>query len=232
MKPRLISFKLCPFVQRAAIALQYKTVEYDFEYIDLANPPEWFLKISPLKKVPLLLVEDHVIFESTVINEYIDEAYPNKLHPSDLILRAHNRSWIEFGNGCMWSAFHLSVKEKEEDFNNVLDDLLNKFDQIEKAIGGAPFFNGSEFSLVDSSYAPLFQRLEYLDELRPGILDKRRHPRINAWKESLLTLNAVQRSAVPEIKQLYHELLWKRQGYISQFLDEEKYGKNSEKRIY
>ncbi|RJG13569.1 glutathione S-transferase family protein [Pseudomonas cavernicola] len=232
MKPRLISFKLCPFVQRAAIALQYKTVEYDIEYIDLANPPEWFLKISPLKKVPLLLVEDHVIFESTVINEYIDEAYPNKLHPSDLILRAHNRSWIEFGNGCTWSAFHLSVKEKEEDFNNVLDDLLNKFDQIEKAIGGAPFFNGSKFSLVDSSYAPLFQRLEYLDELRPGILDKKRHPRINAWKESLLTLNAVQRSAVPEIKELYHELLWKRQGYISQFLDEEKYGKNSEKRIY
>jgi len=212
--------------------LQYKNVEYDIDYVDLANPPEWFLKLSPLKKVPLLLVENHVIFESTAINEYIDEAYPNKLHPSNLVLRAHNRSWIEFGNVCTWSAFHLSVKEKEEDFNNALDDLLNKFDQIEKAIGGTPFFNGSEFSLVDASYAPLFQRLKYLDELKPGILDEKRHLRINIWKENLLTLNAVQQSCVPEIKALYHELLWKRQGFISQFLDKTKFERPVAKGIY
>lgn len=214
------------------IALQYKAVEYDLDYVDLANPPEWFLNLSPLKKVPLLLVENHVIFESTVINEYIDEAYPNKLHPSNLISRAHNRSWIEFGNVCTWSAFHLSVKEKEEDFNNVLDDLLNKFDQLEKTIGGSPFFNGAEFTLVDVSYAPLFQRLQYLEELRPGILDKKRHPRINAWKETLLALNTVQQSCVPEIKELYYELLWKRQGFISQFLDKTKYERPVVKSIY
>ena len=177
-------------------------------------------------------MEDQVIFESTAINEYIDEAYPNKLHPSNIILRAHNRSWIEFGNVCTWSAFHLSIRETEEDFNNVLDDLLNKFDQLEKAIGYTPFFNGSEFSLVDVSYAPLFQRLEYLDELRPEILDEKRHPRINIWKENLLTLNAVQRSCVPEIKELYHELLWKRQGFISQFLDKAKYERPVAKSIY
>ena len=232
MKPSLTSFKLCPFVQKVAIALQYKAVEYDIDYVDLANPPEWFLKLSPLKKVPLLRVEDHVIFESTVINEYIDEAYPNKLHPSSLILRAYNRSWIEFGNVCTWSAFHLSVKEKEEDFNNVLDDLLNKFDQLEKAIIGTPFFNGAEFSLVDASYAPLFQRLKYLDELKPGILDEKRHPRISTWKEHLLSLNAVQQSAVPELNELYHELLWKRQGFISRFLDKTKFAKPVPKSIY
>ena len=219
-------------MQRAAIALQYKAVEFDIDYVDLANPPEWFLKLSPLKKVPLLRVQDHVIFESVVINEYIDEAYPNKLHPSDLILRAHNRSWIEFSNACMWSAFHLSVKEEMEDFNNVLDDLLLKFDQVERAIGGTPFFNGGEFSLVDVSYAPLFQRLAYLDELRPGILEKKRHPRIDIWKENLLALDAVQRSCVPEIKELYHQLLWKRQGLISRFLDKTKYEKPVEKGIY
>ena len=49
MKPKLISFKLCPFVQRAAIALRYKAIEYDIDYVDLANPPEWFLKLTPLK---------------------------------------------------------------------------------------------------------------------------------------------------------------------------------------
>lgn len=232
MKPTLVSFKLCPFVQRAAIALQCKAVEYNIEYVELANPPQWFLKLSPLKKVPLLQVGDHIIFESTVINEYIDEAYPNRLHPDDLILRALNRAWIEFGNDCTWSAFHLSAEEEEEDFDHVLDDMWNRFDQIERAVVGAPFFNGRELSLVDVSYAPLFQRLEYLDELRAGILDEKRHPRINIWKQNLLALDAVRQSCVPEVKELYHELIWKRQGFISQFLDATKFEKRIEKSIY
>ena len=50
MRLKLVSFKACPFVQRVAITLQYKGIDYDIEYIDLANPPEWFIAISPLKK--------------------------------------------------------------------------------------------------------------------------------------------------------------------------------------
>lgn len=231
MKPKLISFKLCPFVQRATIVLEYKMVEYDIEYIDLANPPDWFVDLSPLKKVPVLLVGDNVIFESTVINECLDEAYPNQLHPQDIILRAKNRSWIEFGSECMWSAFHLSVKETEAEFNEVRNGLLNKFDQIEKAVK-APFFNGDVFSLVDASYAPLLQRLEYLDELRPGIFDASRHPKIDIWMNSLLKLDAVRKSCVPEIKELYHEQLRKRQGFISTFLDKTTHGQETRKSIY
>ena len=96
MPLKLVSFKACPFVQRVAITLQYKGIDYDIEYIDLGSPPEWFLAISPLKKVPLLIVDGTVIFESVVINEYIDEVYPPKLHPEDSLMKAINRSWIEF----------------------------------------------------------------------------------------------------------------------------------------
>jgi glutathione S-transferase len=212
--------------------LQYKSIEYDIEYIDLAAPPAWFLNMSPLKKVPLLIAEGHVIFESTVINEYIDEAYPNKLHPANLILRAQNRSWIELGNRCTRDAFLLSVKETQEDFMAVLDGLLKKFDRLEMAIAGMPFFNGNAFSLVDATYAPLFQRLDYLNEIRPGIWNEVRHPRITAWKENLLGLDAVRQSTVPEIKALYHELLRKRQGYISRFLGQTKSGETVAKSLY
>lgn len=232
MKPRLISFKLCPFVQRAAIALEYKAVEYEITYIDLADPPQWFLDLSPLHKVPLLLVEDNVIFESTVINEYIDEAYPDRLHPDNLILRAQNRSWIEFGNACMWSLLDLSVKQSETEFNGVVDELKEKFDHLEAEVTGTPFFNGNDFSLVDADYAPLLQRLGYLDELRPGILDRVRHPKINAWGDHLMTLDAVRRSTVAEIKELYFAMLAKRQGYISGFLDRTKYARPAEKSVY
>ncbi|MEH6578164.1 MAG: glutathione S-transferase family protein [Amphritea sp.] len=232
MKPRLISFKLCPFVQRAVIALQAKGIEYDVEYIDLAAPPQWFLDISPLKKVPLLLIGDDVIFESAVINEYIDEAYANKLHPQDLVLRAKNRSWIEFGNACMWSVFHLSVKQTQQEIDEVLTDMWSKFDQIERALNATPYFNGFEFSLVDASYAPLFQRLEYLEELTPGIFDKQRHPRINAWKDILLAEAVVKRSTVVDIKALYLESLWKRQGYMARYLDADKYDQSITKSTY
>lgn len=232
MQPRLVSFKLCPFVQRVAIVLNQKAIAYDIEYIELANPPDWFLRLSPFKKVPLLQVENQAILDSTAINEYLEEAYPNKLHPRDLVLRAINRSWIEQSNQSTWSAFHLSVKETENEFISVRDDLFEQFDKLEPSIVGFPFFNGAEFSLVDASYAPLLQRLDFLNEVRPGVLDSQRHPKIVAWKDMLLQHKAVKNSCVPNLKELYDELLWKRQGYISSFLDKTKYDPNVQKGVH
>ena len=73
---KLISHKLCPYVQRAVIALTEKGVAFERVDIDLANKPEWFLGISPLGKTPVLLVGDVPIFESAVILEYLEETQP------------------------------------------------------------------------------------------------------------------------------------------------------------
>mgnify|MGYP001028109573 FL=1 len=232
MTPKLVSFKVCPFVQRVAITLQYKGIDYDIEYIDLGSPPEWFLAISPLKKVPLLIVDNTVIFESAVINEYIDEAYQPMLHPEDLLLKAINRSWIEFSSNISLYTFELTIKEKKNDFENILEELLKGFDLVEDYLYAKPFFNGEQFSLVDSSYAPIFQRLEFLAQIYKPIISSKRHPKLVKWKDSLLSLNAVKRSTVEEIQNLYYQLLWTRQGYISQFLSEREYGKRPTKRVY
>jgi len=232
MTPKLVSFKVCPFVQRVAITLQYKGIDYDIEYIDLGSPPEWFLAISPLKKVPLLIVDNTVIFESAVINEYIDEAYQPVLHPEDLLLKAINRSWIEFSSNISLYTFELTIKEKKNDFENILEELLKGFDLVEDYLYAKPFFNGEQFSLVDSSYAPIFQRLEFLAQIYKPIISSKRHPKLVKWKDSLLSLNTVKRSTVEEIQNLYYQLLWTRQGYISQFLSEREYGKRPTKRVY
>ncbi len=76
---KLISHKLCPYVQRAVIALTEKGVPFERIDIDLANKPEWFLKISPLGKTPVLVVGDHAIFESAVILEYLEETQGSSL---------------------------------------------------------------------------------------------------------------------------------------------------------
>ena len=232
MTLKLVSFKACPFVQRVAITLQYKGIDYDIEYIDLGNPPEWFLAISPLKKVPLLIVDGTVIFESAVINEYIDEAYPPMLHPDDLLMKAINRSWIEFCNNISLYTFRLTIKEKKNDFEDTLELLLNDLDLVEDYLKAKPFFNGEHFSLVDSSYAPVFQRLEFLAQIYKPIIVSKRHPKLTQWKDNLLSLKAVERSTLAEIKNLYYQLLWTRQGYISQFLSEREYGKRSTKSLY
>ena len=97
----LISHRLCPYVQRAVIALAEKGVPFERVDIDLANKPDWFLALSPLGKTPVLLVGDVPIFESAVILEYLEETQPKPLHPADPLRRAEHRAWIEFGSAVL-----------------------------------------------------------------------------------------------------------------------------------
>ena len=91
-KLELISFKLCPFVQRAVIVLKHKNIDFDITYIDLNDQPDWFKAISPLGQVPLLKVGGEVLFESTVIQEYVDEVTPPSIQPADPLVKAKNRA--------------------------------------------------------------------------------------------------------------------------------------------
>jgi len=101
----LVSHNLCPYVQRAAIALAEKRVAFAKVYVDLSDKPDWFRAISPLGKVPLLRVAsgggEQVIFESAVILEYLEETQANPLHPDHPLDRARHRSWIEFGSALL-----------------------------------------------------------------------------------------------------------------------------------
>src|SRR6195256_3653642 len=93
----LVSFKTCPWVQRAAIVLREKKVDFEFRHIEPDNRPDWFLAISPHKKVPVLRIDDKVsLFESNAINEYLDETITPRLHPEDPIERAINRAWTDY----------------------------------------------------------------------------------------------------------------------------------------
>ena len=103
----LVSHLLCPYVQRAAIALMEKEVPFERVVVDLANRPAWFTAISPLGKVPLLRVPrpgggESILFESNVICEYLEESQPGvRLHPEDALERAQHRAWMEFGSAIL-----------------------------------------------------------------------------------------------------------------------------------
>ena len=152
----LVSFKLCPFVQRSIIVLKEKQVEFDIRYIDLRNKPQWFLDISPTGKVPVLQVDDQVLFESSAINEYLDEEFSPQLHPADSLTRARNRAWIEMANQLSSSQFGFTMAKEEPSYHQNIDKTHAVLQQLERQMGEGPFFNGPEFALIDAAFAPFF----------------------------------------------------------------------------
>src|ERR1700704_5402602 len=114
---KLISHQLCPYVQRAVIALTEKGVAFERIDIDLSSKPDWFLGISPLGKTPVLQVGDKAIFESAVILEYLEETQPKPLHPADPLTRAEHRGWIEFGSTILNDIAGVYAAQDEATFN-------------------------------------------------------------------------------------------------------------------
>src|SRR6266550_6314665 len=152
---KLISHKLCPYVQRAVIALTEKGVPFERVDIDLANKPDWFLKISPLGKVPVLRVAtgegETVLFESNVICEYIEDTQGGaKLHPQDPLVRAQHRAWMEFGSTILSELWGLETTGDPAVFESKRQAVAAKFARVEAALGAGPFFAGEAFSLVDA----------------------------------------------------------------------------------
>src|SRR5215468_1657589 len=129
----LVSYDLCPYVQRAAIALAEKGVDFHRIDVDLSDKPEWFRAISPLGKVPLLRVGDDVLFESAAIVEYIEETTPNPLHPRDPIERAKHRAWMEFGSSVLADIWVLETTPDPAAFAARRDSFMDKFKQLERA---------------------------------------------------------------------------------------------------
>jgi glutathione S-transferase len=194
----LISFKLCPFVQRSVITLEEKGVPYTITYIDLNEKPKWFTDISPLGKVPVLRVDDTVIFESAVINEYIEETTGGGMHPADPIARAHNRAWIEFSSTIIMDSYQMLMAPSETLAREKGELTRGKLARLEAQVKG-PLFNGADFSLVDAAVAPLLQRLAWYQAAVPSFDFYRGLPKVAAWRDALFARPAFQRSTVPEI---------------------------------
>ncbi len=197
MKLELISFPICPFVQRAVITLRYKQVDFEITYIDLAGPPAWFAELSPFRKVPVLRVAgQHAIFESAVIDEYLDEITPGALLPADALQRALDRSWIEFGTACLLAFSAMVHANNVADYEAARQALKDKVAWLERALGEGPYFNGKDISLVDFAYAPLFFRCNELG-LEDVIYPADDLPRTAAWAAGLVAMPVV-RESVPE----------------------------------
>ena len=212
----LISHKLCPYVQRAVIALEELGVEYKRIDIDLDNPPDWFKRLSPLGKVPVMLVDDDtILFESAVIAEYINDISDGGLLATDLLEKARQRAWIEFASATLDNIAALYSASGASSFERVASQLETKWRQLEENLPETGFFNEQEFSLVDAAFAPVFRYIELFEQLldRDFLVD---FPRVNQWRQVLATRPSVVAAVRQDYPTLLLEFLAKRHSYLGQ----------------
>jgi glutathione S-transferase len=195
--------------------MRAKDVDFDVTYINLREKPDWFLKISPHGKVPVLNVNDVPLFESNAIAEYLDEVVAPRLHPEDPVKRAQNRAWTDYVPTFSGALGKINYAKSAEEVAAGIEATKPCLQRLEEAISrergnGGPFFNGSQMSLVDAAYAPFLQRFMITDAiLKTKLLDG--FPLVKAWADALLSDERVTGAVAPEFPQAYEENLERRE---------------------
>ena len=216
----LISSVTCPWVQRAVIILSAKKVPFDVTYINLRDKPDWFLKISPHGKVPVLKVidadgQETPLFESNAIGEYLEETAQPPLHPADPIKRARNRAWTDFLPTFTATINAVNYCPSNEDLPAALDAARVNLAKLETELAShtdGPYFNGPDLSLVDAAYGPFFQRHNLCDQdLQTGLLNE--FPHVKAWSDALLANETITGAVADKFPEEFDANLQRRGAY-------------------
>lgn len=211
----LVSHALCPYVQRAAIVLIEKGVPFRRRYVDLgADKPDWFKKVSPLGKTPVLLVGDAAVFESAVICEYLEETALPRLHPANALQRAQHRSWMEFGSALLNSIGTFYNAADETALAARAGEIHARFVQIEAALGDGPYFAGESFSIVDAVFGPVFRYFDVFDAIGDfGFFEGL--PKVQHWRRALAMRPSIVEAALPDYPNLLGTFLLDRRSALS-----------------
>ena len=168
----LFSFEACPYAQRTRMMMIEKDIEFSLTEIDLSNKPDWWKKLSPHGKVPLLRHNGGIVYESRIINEYIEEVFPQPpLLPRDAMGRATARIWIDYCDTYLTPALHQLMANKNSEEERILNRknlgekfLFLEFEGIRK-MGDGPLMMGADISMIDLQYIPFMERFPCYEEL-------------------------------------------------------------------
>lgn len=192
---QLVSSATCPFAQRTRMALLEKDLPFAFTEISLDDKPDWFVALSPYGKVPLLRDGDVVLYESAVINEYLEEVFPEPaLMPADPAGRARARIWIDFANVRLIPFVYRLMMAQEPDAQTRqaarLTEALDRMEDWLGGLGAGPYWLGEALTLADLSFYPHLERFCALEHYR-GFRIPDAHVRLRDW----LTLMRARPSA-------------------------------------
>jgi len=194
-KVTLYSARACPYAHRTRLVLAEKKVQFELKEVDLQNKPAWFdQSVSAYGKVPALEHEGASIWESAVINEYLDEVFPNPpLLPNEAGRRAVARIWIDYANTRFTSAFGNVLRNPSDAATKELGEVLQFIERegLSKLASTGPYFLGASPSLVDFAFYPWFERWPALEHYR-GFALPRELPKLGRWIEAVRELESVK----------------------------------------
>ena len=200
---KVVSFKICPFVQRVTALMEAKGLDYDIEFIDLSDKPQWFLDISPNGQVPILITDDGTaLFESDAIVEYIEETYaPLRagISPED---RAKNRAWSYLAA----KNYLVQCSAQRSPSLDVLKERTGKlgkaFDRIESRLGDTPFFGGDSIGMVDIAWLTLLHRADIV-ERRTGYDFIGDRTKLKTWQKQLMSTGLAEKSVASDFEDAF-----------------------------
>ncbi|KAF9024488.1 glutathione-S-transferase [Hymenopellis radicata] len=159
----------CPFVQRTWICLEEKRLPYQYKEVNPYKKEKHFLDINPKGLVPAVEYKGRALYESLVLCEFLEDAFPSSAHPmlpADPAERAYARIWIDHIAKACVSAFMRLVQFQEPDRQDAArDELYAALRAFAGQVKG-PFFFGDEFSMVDAAIAPWIVRDHAIAEFR------------------------------------------------------------------
>jgi len=169
---QLIQAEECPFAQRTHMCLLEKGLEFERIEIDLNDKPEWFEDVSPYSKVPVLKNENDRVYESTIINEYLNEVFTEpSLMPQSPADRAAARTWVDFDNVRFVPAFYRLLLEQDQSKRQfIVDRIITNLTFLEQHgfvnDWSGPYWFGEQMSLVDLAMYPHYERIAVLEKYR------------------------------------------------------------------
>ncbi|KAF2219414.1 glutathione transferase omega-1 [Elsinoe ampelina] len=164
----------CPFVQRTWTVLEEKGIPYQYIEVNPYHKPQSLLTLNPRGLVPTLAHQNRPLYESTVISEFLEEAYPDHkphLLPSDPYERARTRIWTDFCTSRIIPAYHRFLQCQDEgQIGELRGEFLGHLKEFTKEMDKeSPFFGGKEVGLIDLVVAPWAIRLWVFDHFKGGI---------------------------------------------------------------
>ena len=160
----LYSGTTCPFSQRCRNVLYEKGMDFQIVDVDLHNKPEDLAVMNPYNQVPVLVERDLILYESNIINEYIDDRFPHpQLMPADPVMRARARLFLFRFENEMFSHVETLEKGNQRSVDKARAAIRDNLAQIAPVFAKQKYMLGDEFSMLDVAIVPLLWRLDYYD---------------------------------------------------------------------
>ena len=220
MAYELVSFELCPYVQRVRMIMLSRGIEHNVNYIDIVDPPAWFFDLSPLGQVPLLrLNEEEALFESSAICEYLNEVHGLRIWSEDPKERALERAMVGVSSACLSDLATALASEEHSGFARARASLEDKWDWLNDVMDEreGPLYGGNTIAMADAAFASIACQLGVVNH-KLELLDADGVENVAEWFSALNEHPTISESIVGNFDELFAKSIERRKGYAAELM--------------